>query len=146
MKEEILHLQLTEEQALVLRDATELLARLGMGQFNHLDHLPFLNERRFASGAADPTAFEEATKALRDLYFPELTGHQFLGMTHEDVDERAKIAWDTYQVIRHAVAWHKTPTGGFTVSFDPPFKVSSTPLPTCTYATPGTEAPEKQTD
>lgn len=126
-------LELNEKQALVIKEAVELLSRLGMGQMNALDNVGFLNERRFKNKNIDYTDKEKAIFELKKVYFPELYGHQYWGMTNEQTHEDAKIAWDINQVIRHAVSWHNHPKGGITVSFDLPMKVSGEELATCKY-------------
>lgn len=126
-------LELTEKQANVIREGMELLARLGMGQIDHLNNVWFLNERGFKNDQVDHKGKEDAFQNVKNIYFPELYGHQYHGMTSEKVDETAKMAWDIYQVIRHVVSWHNHPNGGITVNFDEPFKVSEESLPICQY-------------
>lgn len=108
-------LTVTAEQAQVLSDACELMARLRIGQFYDIVWKVFPEtlgsekiDHEFVRGLFDRIAFE-----LRDK-----PGHSG---SDADWSEPCKVAWDLHQVVRHRLAWDKTPEGNsMNVHFDEP--------------------------
>jgi hypothetical protein len=122
-------LTLNPAQARVVMRALDLYSRLKMGQFDEIVSL-FGFHREFDR--------DHARLLLRDLHttvFPELHGNEYYGIFHEQAGD-GREAWDIYQTIRHAVAWHREPEGGITVDFDRPLKSSAEPLPVVTIEKP----------
>lgn len=121
-------LTLTPEQARVVSRACELFTRLHVGQLNTLTWELMDVSRKDYCERRD--AADTLLRALKQLYFPDLS--PLPGASHgigNNLD--SDRAWDVYQVIRHAIAWHDQPTGGSTVDFRPPFSAANEPLATC---------------
>ncbi len=116
-------LEITAEQAHVLARASELFARLHMGQLNILaDEFIFAKQ----INSDNLLKLREGLKQLEPL-ITGLKQHANKGI-HGLRHERAQIAWDLYQTIRHRLSWDEHAGGGFTVNFDKPFKCCDHPL------------------
>lgn len=100
-------IELTEEQLQVLREATEVYARLKSGQL-------------FVVGEHAPLKKDVYPSHMDDILTPALK-------LIENVPFET-CAWDMHQVIRHQLAWDNNPKGSFTVDFDPPLKRDKNPL------------------
>lgn len=134
----------TEEQAFALVEATEILARLGIGQFQHaLEYLPLI--KRYPNGWFED--MEIIGQLLAAYTIGGINGYNSsLGIHADQVSEQAKIAWDLYQVIRHRLSWDQAVKNGivksidsprnlaemFQVYYDDPTKTSKQPLATIT--------------
>lgn len=116
------HLTLTEEQAYTLWEALETYNRLMMGQFNAVTDL--FPARDFDRGKAAAALLE-----ARQTVMPELDPRGYHGIESREVRDRARIAFDVEQVLRHALSWHQHPEGGITVNFDKPYWTSPEPRP-----------------
>lgn len=116
------HLTLTEEQAYTLRDALETYNRLLMGQFNAVTDL-------FLARDFDRKAAAAALLEARQTVMPELDPGGYHGIESREIPDRARIAFDVEQVLRHALSWHRHPEGGITVNFDKPYWTSPEPRP-----------------
>jgi hypothetical protein len=133
-------LTVTKEQAETLILATEILARLGIGQFR--DALECLPTREFL-----PDGWHEDMDGIGKMLSRHMIGgidgyRSSLGIRHKDVREPSRIAWDLYQVLRHRLAWDRAAKGGIVesanaprkwpemmqVHYDEPMKVSDQPL------------------
>ena len=133
-------LTLTEKQAETLMIASEVLARLGIGQFR--DALEWLPRRE-----AYPEGWHNDMAAIGMILSRHMIGrvngyHSDLGIHNDDVHPTPKIAWDLYQVIRHRLAWDKAVAEGVVdspdsprnwtamlgVHYDEPMKSSAEPL------------------
>lgn len=127
-------LHLTETQLNALSAASELLARLHMGQF------PTLTE--YINVPIEHISEFQADLENLKLHFG-LTYYSSWGIMNDDqVPEQARILWDIHQVIRHRLAYDSRPgltpenrwsEGAWTVQYDEPYKTSSEPLPTITH-------------
>ena len=113
-------LTLTEKQAETLMIASEVLARLGIGQFR--DALGWLPRREeFPEGWHDEMA--AIGRMLSRHMIGAVDGYQSsLGIHNDDVRPTPRIAWDLYQVIRHRLAWDKAVAEGVVDSPDAPRK------------------------
>lgn len=118
-------LTLTEGQARILRDACELLARVHMGQFRHVvDEVVLHRENWHALKPA-----HEIADQLERVLFPR-------GIKSADIQDRSRVAWDLYQIVREAIAWANVPPGAprpsMQVQYDRPMHTSKTePLAKC---------------
>lgn len=120
--------------------ALEIFARLGIGQFRDaLECLP-TKEAYQCGWHVDMTAIGQIlskyTKGGVDGWGSSLS------ICSQDVNESARIAWETYQVIRHRLSWERAVAEGtipsinsprkwpemFGVNFDEPLKISDEPL------------------
>ncbi len=115
-------LTLTEEQADILLMALDTYSRLKMGQFNAVSDL-------FPARDFDRKAAAAALLAARQTVMPELDPRGYHGIESREVRDRARIAFDVEQVLRHALSWHRHPEGGITVNFDKPYWTSPEPRP-----------------
>ena len=115
-------LTMTEEQALVLSSACELLSRIGMGQIEEIAH-------HIPAGQISRQECSQLRDALRDLT-PLATGLS-RGAYHSiaSAGAAARSAYDLYQVLRHRIAWDREPAGGIFVHFDEPRQLGDEPLP-----------------
>jgi hypothetical protein len=105
--------------------ALDLYSRVRMGQFHQIVHI-FLPYRNF-----DCVVAERFLTMAREEIFPELDRNAYYGIFNREVGD-GQVTWDIYQVIRHAMAWHRNPNGGWTVDFDEPMVASNEPLPSVT--------------
>ena len=116
-------LVLTFSQATIVEQATEIYARIHMGQLDCIA-CPNLVD--------DCSNMSKLSNALRDMQ-PLITGlgkNLYYGIESKKVPERARMAWDIYQVVRHRLAWDMCPKGGTGVCFDEPCQVAREKLPT----------------
>ena len=101
-------IEITNNQAKIMRDALEMYARTLKGQsFGITDNLDMQLEGR-----------KELEETFGKVFKPSKV-----------LDENSSISWDLYQSIRYSVAWHESPEGGLQVCFDSPMKTSKEPLP-----------------
>ena len=112
-------LELTREQADAVMRATELLARLHLGQFKEITW-QFMG--RFVDNDGE---FDAERRALADELL-EQACRSIFGVNQynqPDIGDKTiehKRCWAVYATIRHALAWHDHPEGGITVNFDKP--------------------------
>ena len=124
--EERVVVTMTREQAYAVMNATELLARLYIGQvFTMPDLIGDLSSSDFCER-------RDRAKDAFELGLKLLLGTNIYGQP--DVAEKSiehERAWAIYATIRHALAWHDHPEGGYTVNFDRPMGYGE-PMPSCT--------------
>jgi hypothetical protein len=119
-------LEITERQLSILIDATEILARIGMGQFwTIIEHI--VPKKPFAKYWEElPTARDILTSlGARMLDYPENASP---GIHNPIVADKHQIAWDLHQVLRNRLAWDRHPEGGMQTQFDDPLLSSKEPL------------------
>lgn len=112
------HLDLSFEEAQIVSEAMELIARIQMGQLDKIEN-EFTSSPRIEIGSA---RFDNVRAKLEEL--SNVSGLQNLGILHKDVPEHARIAWDMHQVVRRVLAYHRQPEGGLETHFDPPMLTS----------------------
>src|SRR5574340_577948 len=106
-------LTITAQQAQVLSAACEILARLGIGQYDDaLRHLP---QRE----GIDWSAWHDDVRTIGQMlskHMPNgIDGYRSsLGINHTKASEESRAAWDLYQVIRHRLAWDRAIAEGIT--------------------------------
>lgn len=96
-----------------LSESAATLARIHMGQW----HIPFETIAHRSRGA----------HGLHAALFAYGRGGSSL--TNPALSEDARHGHDLHQVLRHALAHHREPAGGWTVMFDPPMRTARDPLP-----------------
>jgi hypothetical protein len=111
-------LTLTLRQAQVLQQATEVLARLGIGQFRDaLECLP-LKE------VAPPGWHQDMDDIGAMLARHTISGvdgwRSSLSFLGGATPELSKIAWDLHQVLRRRLAWDRAVAEGLVASADAP--------------------------
>lgn len=119
--------ELTREQAQAVMSATELLARLEIGQFREITW-QFL-DKFSKNGRFDHVRRDRADDLLEEacrLIFGAKAG--FIDISEKSITHER--CWAVYSTIRHALAWHDHPEGGITVNFDPPMGYGE-PMPVC---------------
>lgn len=117
----------TREQIENVARACEVYGRLRNGQFSELTLELSLNPHKQAR-KFDRDQVDLTFVAARHAIFPELSpniGHHY-GVGHDYI---ADVAYDTYEVIRHALAYHDHPEGGIGVDFREPMCWANKPLP-----------------
>ena len=129
-KNEVVVLEMTRDQALLVENACELLARLHIGQFKTVTDmvLPIHGMEiddycRRRDNANDALMLAAKIIFGRNCYDqPDV----------EKKDEEHNRAWNVYQVLRYTRSWHDYPDGvHWSVCFDQPMKLLNEPLPKC---------------
>jgi len=97
------NIKVDEKQLAILRDACDLIARLGIGQWREIiNELPFQDDVNWTQFHQEldiiGARISKYTKDNVDGYASNL------GIYNEDVRERARTAWDMHQVFRHRIA------------------------------------------
>jgi hypothetical protein len=133
-------LELTEKQLGIIQYATDLIARLGIGQVKEaFEHLPLNND-------CDWSTFHNDVRDIEHIISKHTIGNvdgyrSSLGIHNDKVKLDAKIAWEIHQVIRHRLSWDRAIAKGFTdgkarnwsemmgVCYDEPFPCSGEALP-----------------
>lgn len=119
MSEKII-LEMTREQAQAVMNATELLARLHIGQF---EEIAYEFGDRFVG---DDGKFDSERRDIARAYLAQacmaIFGADKYGFP--DIGERTithERCWAVYTTIRYALAWHDNPVGNpWSVAFDKP--------------------------
>jgi hypothetical protein len=144
-------IEITETQVNVIKEALEVFARLGIGQFRDaLESLPL--KESCAEGRSDDMLvigqiLKKHTKSNVDGWQSSFSIHS------QDVNDEAQIAWDIYQVIRRKLSWDYAIENGWVkdendtrnwkemmgVNLDDPLQVGPDPLAKIT-AVDGLEA------
>ncbi|MBW2135764.1 MAG: hypothetical protein JRG72_11170 [Deltaproteobacteria bacterium] len=106
MGSEKLLLEITREQARVISEACECLARLHMGQLEEIVWL-FGPKYWMVKSEADGIILK-----LKQVLFRELFPHGYHSIASPFLPDKARIAFDLHQVIRHHLAGPK-PEGWF---------------------------------
>ena len=121
---------MTREQAYATMHATEMLARLHIGQaFTITEQIGDLT-------ADDYCERRDRAREAFDLGLKILLGTNAYGQPDvptKDIEHQR--CWAVYTTIRHAIAWHDTPEGNFwSVAFDQPVPYGE-PMPKCEITT-----------
>lgn len=127
-------IEVSEKQLRVLISSTEIMSRIGLGQFwIILDHICSKPFHRYGSH------FTEVRERLVQMAADLLNApkHASFGIHSPQVHERHRIAWDLHRVFRHRASWDRHPEGGIGVCFDEPYGTSDEPLAKIVAKTPG---------
>lgn len=121
-------LVMSEEQAYVVEQAVELLARLKIGQFERITEmlLPVRGVEDYHTRRAT------ANDALR-LAANLVLGRDAYNHPNSMKDDVHCRAWDVYQMLRSTRCWHTNPNGGIAVCFDTPRSTMGEQLPFCSH-------------
>lgn len=122
-------LTLNKEQALTVSKACEFYSRVMMGQFGEIAHETMMQSIRQDDFCTRREMMEDLLFQARRLAFPDLIGrgHSY-GIGHNASGDRA---WNAYQALRYAIAWHEHPEGGITVDFQKPYPAGGEAVPDC---------------
>jgi len=119
-------LELTEEQAVLVKKALDFYSRIHIGQFGEI-----LNLFRFKDRESERLLYPKAKETV-DYLKHLLTGldsSASYGVFSLEAHEDCRRAFDIVQVIRNKIAFEKNPEGGCQVDFDTPEQLSDWPLP-----------------
>jgi len=114
-------LTVNEAQARVLSEALSLYARVGIAQFEEL--LSVYDSRRADNEQLSPeVATQKYHKAREHLEQAklELTGYSpnaSHGIHSENVRDKYRVSYDMHRLIRHRMAFDRSPGGGHGVDF-----------------------------
>jgi len=117
-----------EYQAKTLIRALDFYSRIGIGQFREIV-IAFSWWKRDEQWVVHR---DDVDRLIQEVQW-NLTGMPYnasYGIASPETPEKAKIAYDIKQVIRHRLAWDREPKGGMTVDFDSPMKASEKDFPT----------------
>lgn len=107
--------------ASVLTSALEMLARLHIGQWGM-----FTEEFRLWASMDQLSSHVEPAERLIDEAKQlawRMSSSASLGIHHPDISAEGSQAWSVMRVLRHRLAWDRTPQGGMGVHFDEPLGV-----------------------
>jgi hypothetical protein len=133
--------ELTERQLSTLSVATEVIARLGMGQWRDaFDQLPLRPNLNYSDYNDDLDAIG---KIISKYTHNNVNGWgSSLGIKHDCTPSISKIAWDLHQTFRHELSWGYAIEEGYVeskdsprnwsemtgVNYDEPYRTSEEPL------------------
>jgi hypothetical protein len=123
-----------EAQARILSEALDLYVRIGIGQLTEVVRV-YNYEWKTPIPTVDRLV-EIMNEAKRVIGFGP--GGSY-GIHSANVHDVFRQAYDIRQVIRHRLAWDRTPSGDFGVDFDTPQQTGKLPLPTTTRIDGGDE-------
>jgi hypothetical protein len=121
-------LEMSEEQADIVKDALEFYSRILIGQWQELGYKCLdMKDKDYPSKM---NTLKRGLATLRPLAFPELPADlsASYGVTSRVLPCRT---WEIYTVLRYRLAWTKHPEGGMARDYDEPVNYSSKPLPKC---------------
>ena len=122
--------ELTREQAQAVMNATELLARLHIGQFREITEEfgdRFVTDDKKFDSARRDHANDLLEQACRTIFGVNQYGWPDIG----EKDETQERCWAVYAMIRYALAWNDHPEGHpWSVAFNEPLGYGE-PLPKC---------------
>ncbi len=134
-------LTVTDKQLYIIRDACELLARLHLGQFESaVDEVRMWNDNVATGAGWDARA---VCPNIKSALFPTLSHNGYFGIRNETVPDRARVAFDIYQIARYRLAWDRWDQKGgdtYAVQFQTPHQLGEEPLADCERLS--TEAPD----
>lgn len=134
-------LTITEKQARVLQEATDLLQRVQLGQWREIeDNLPLKKPVDYEELRND---FQIIGAILSKHMINNVDGYSSsLGIGNENLPESNGILYDLHCVIRHKLSWERAVEEGIiesetserkwpemmTVNYDPPMKWGTEPF------------------
>lgn len=105
---------LTEEHMQVISTACELLARVGIGQLDFLDHLPLKDKYLFPHEEK-----AQIREIIKHLTIRDVDGWtSSLGITNDSTSMDSKRAWEIYQSFRHRLSWDRAVEQGIIESLE----------------------------
>lgn len=120
-------LEVDEKILSLIKEATNLYGRIGMGQLSDIGWHPIFLERKVFSFDVETEIYQIRQSVFDDLY---ARGHSY-GIRNEATVEESKIAFDIHQVARNKLAYMRNPEGDkWNVNFDSPRQYSQQPLAT----------------
>lgn len=117
-------LTLTEEHLYAILKAMDFHERIAMGQFREIFDVvdPGFKLSHEGRDAAEPLLME----ARRHLMPALRHDNSYWGIRSLEIHDDNRVMYDIQQVVRHRLAWDRSPEGGWTVNFDRPMRTSET--------------------
>lgn len=112
-------IEVNEKQMEVIEKALDFYSRIMCAQFEEIDRV-FRHEGKLAS----EYSMEVVSAILRRELFPNLPPKASISIMSNDISEKAKIAYDLYQVVRNSLVPENK-----SISVSEPLRVSKEPLP-----------------
>ena len=128
---EVVILELTRDQAMMVEHACELMARLRIGQFKFITEV--FVDMHDKKGVKDFWFRRDRANEALDLA-AKLIGCVTLYNNTPDFENNIlhHRAWSIYEVLRYTRSWHDNPDGNhFGVCYDVPMSWIDEPLPEC---------------
>lgn len=135
------NLKLTEEQLKVIQEATNLLMRVQLGQWDEIiPHLPLQEDKN----SENFYHHKRHIGVILSHYMKDNVDgiSSSFGVGHEDLPKSNSVALDIHQTIRHYLSWKKAMEDGLVdstngsrsvsligVNYDTPLHLSDQPLP-----------------
>jgi hypothetical protein len=105
---------LTEHHMQVISTACELLARVGIGQIDFLDHLPLKDKYLFPHEEK-----AQIREIIKNLTISGVDGWASnLGISSDNTDIESKRAWEIHQSFRHRLSWDRAVEQGIIESIE----------------------------
>lgn len=115
-------IEITKEQAKVISQACELMARLHMGQVDEIIDLQ-------AHKRLNVIGLHRMLKEVKQALFPELKApNAYHSLTSKEIPDAARIAYDIHQVIRRHLAGERPKNSFPYIVYDDPLKTGNEPL------------------
>jgi len=125
-------LELNRQHVHVLCEALDLYSRLLAGQINEIRHFLLMNRLSRSMERIDHEALDQAINTIKRTFFPEEAPNSNMGITHPDLDQESKIAYEIHGLLKKLLFDNKykddyeRPTSAYS---SPPLKVSDTEWP-----------------
>jgi hypothetical protein len=120
-------LEMSIEQAQLISDATELLTRIMMGQFDVIaEQISYIK-------GFDINKICDIRDELREI---QSKSGIVNGIYHKEMSDRGTLAWDVHQVLRKTLAIHRNPKPEISLAmYDTPDQINDIPLITAKIET-----------
>jgi hypothetical protein len=100
----MLNLALSDGQARAVMAALNLYFRVGLGQLQIMLEHPDVSRRMVRIRGDERAVLEEWLDGAKDAIF-RMPRNASYGIYHNGIDDRNRVAYDIYSVIRHRLAW-----------------------------------------
>lgn len=129
-KDEMVVLEMTRDQALIVENACELLARLHIGQFKTVTEMVLpIHGKDIDDYCRRRDDANDALMLAAKIIFGRSCYDQPDVQTKDEDHNRA---WNVYQILRYTRSWHDNPEGNhWSVCYDKPLNLLNEPLPKC---------------
>jgi hypothetical protein len=122
-------IEVNEEQARLMAEALDLYMRVRLGQIEVIiDPWRFAKRGDGQEQTANHLVHAESLIGEAKMVLTGFTPSASFGIGSSDLPDSAKVAQDMRSVIRHRLAWDRSPDGGHGVDFNDPMKWGSHPL------------------
>jgi hypothetical protein len=123
-------LELNRQHVHVLCEALDLYSRLLAGQINEIRHFFLMNRLSRSMERIDHKALDQAINVIKRTFFPEESSNSNMGITHPDLDQESKIAYEIHGLLKKLLFDDKHKyEKPMSMYSSPPLKVSDTEWP-----------------